>query len=43
MPIKLLLNFPKIKKILDSEEKLKEILEEYVNSNKPSDVTFELN
>jgi hypothetical protein len=42
MPIKLLLNFPKIKKSLDSDVKLREILEEFLNSTKPEDVHFSL-
>lgn len=40
MPVKLLLNFPKIKKILDSDTKLIEILEDFVKSNRTEEVNF---
>ena len=42
MPVRLLLNFPKIKKVLDSEHKLREILEDFIENNKEEDVNFEL-
>lgn len=40
MPVKLLLNFPKIKKVLDSDAKLIEILEEFIKTNKTEEVNF---
>jgi len=42
MDVKLLLNFPKIKKDLNSEDQLIDALNEFIKESKPNDINFEL-
>lgn len=42
MPFKLLLNFPRVKRVIPDVEKLKQVAELFLETTNPTEVTFEL-